>query len=149
MGKLLNVLEELDSIRIVDEVISWEEAVRICFKPLVEKNIVTSEYIEVTIATGKKLDFYYLITDGLAMPHGRPEDGVIKTGLSLLIIRQGVKFGNHIYNPIYCVLGLATVDNNSHIDLIIEITDIFGDENTVHTLSKFQTKNEIIKFLSK
>lgn len=149
MSKLLDILQELNSIEIVETVNSWKEAVRLCFKPLVEQDIVNSEYIEAAIESGEKSDFYYLITEGLAIPHARPEDGAKSTGFSMLIIRQGIEFGNHMCNPIYCIIGLAAIDNSSHIDTLLEITNIFGDEETVSAISKLQTVSEIVEFLSK
>ena len=69
--------------------------------------------------------------------------------MSLLIIKNGVNFENHSNNPIYCLIGLAAVDNYSHIETMSDILEIFGSEEdgiVADNIRTFNTKEDIIKY---
>ncbi|MGL5254805.1 MAG: PTS sugar transporter subunit IIA [Brevinema sp.] len=143
-------LEGLDSIQIVDELSSWEDAVRLSFQPLLTKGLITENYIEETIKKGKEFNFYFLIAPQLGMPHSRPEDGVLKTGVSLLIIKNGVEFESHQHNPIYCLIGLSAIDNSQHIDIMMAISELFGDNDSIiNELRQAENKNQVVNILKR
>ncbi|MEI0612399.1 PTS sugar transporter subunit IIA [Brachyspira pilosicoli] len=150
MYGLADMLKELDSVNVIDNINSWQEAVEECFKPLLEKEYISREYIQNAIYSAKEFDFYYIIGKHLAMPHAKRDFNVFKTGISLLIVRNGVNFENHFNNPIYCLIGLAAVDNDSHIDIISDILEIFGSEEdgvVASELKNMNSKKEIIDYI--
>ena len=149
MAGFVDILKEADSINIIESCVNWQEAVKKCFEPLIKKKYIDKKYIDNVITSGKEYNFYYLIGKGLAMPHAKREYGVFKTGLSLLIIKNGVNFENHSNNPIYCLIGLAAVDNYSHIETMFDILEIFGSEEdgiVADNIRTFNTKEDIIKY---
>lgn len=150
MAGFVDVLKELDSINIIDNIDNWQNAVKEAFKPLLKREYVNEEYIQKVIDSGKDLNFYYLIGKGLAMPHAKRESGVFKNGITLLIVKDGVNFENHHNNPVYCLIGLAATDNDSHIEIMSDILDIFGSEEdgvVVDDLKKLAAKEDIINYL--
>lgn len=150
MAGFVDVLKELDSINIIDNIDNWQNAVKEAFKPLLKREYINEEYIQKVIDSGKELNFYYLIGKGLAMPHAKRESGVFKNGITLLIVKDGVNFENHNNNPVYCLIGLAATDNDSHIEIMSDILDIFGSEEdgvVVDDLKKLATKEDIINYL--
>lgn len=150
MAGFIDILREIDSINIIENCESWQEAVRKCFEPLLNKKYINGEYVEKAISSGKEFNFYYLIGKGLAMPHAKRESGVFKTGLTLLIIKNGVHFENHENNPIYCLIGLAASDDDSHIEIMSDILEIFGSEGdgaVVDNLKSLNSKEDIVKYL--
>ena len=150
MSGLVDMLKELDSVNIIDNINSWQEAVEECFKPLLKKEYINKEYIQKVIDAGKELNFYYLIGKHLAMPHAKRESGVFKNGITLLVIKNGVNFENHSNNPIYCLIGLAAVDNDSHIEIMSDILEIFGSEEdgiVAGELKNMNSKEDIINYL--
>ena len=150
MSGLVDMLKELDSVNIIDNINSWQEAVEECFKPLLKKEYINKEYIQKVIDAGKELNFYYLIGKHLAMPHAKRESGVFKNGITLLVIKNVVNFENHSNNPIYCLIGLAAVDNDSHIEIMSDILEIFGSEEdgvVAGELKNMNSKEDIINYL--
>lgn len=150
MAGFVDVLKELDSINIIDNIDNWQNAVKEAFKPLLKREYINEEYIQKVIDSGKELNFYYLIGKGLAMPHAKRESGVFKNGITLLIVKDGVNFENHNNNPVYCLIGLAATDNDSHIEIMSDILDIFGSEEdgvVADDLKKLATKEDIINYL--
>ena len=49
-------------------------------------------YVEGIIKAVKELGPYIIISDGLAMPHTRPEDGALDIGCSLITLKEPVLF---------------------------------------------------------
>lgn len=150
MSGLVDMLKELDSVNVIDNINSWHEAVEECFKPLLKKEYINKEYIQKVIDAGKELNFYYLIGKHLAMPHAKRESGVFKNGITLLVIKNGVNFENHSNNPIYCLIGLDAVDNDSHIEIMSDILEIFGSEEdgvVAGELKNMNSKEDIINYL--
>lgn len=150
MYGLADMLIKLDSVNVIDNINSWQEAVEECFKPLLEKEYISREYIQNAIDSAKEFDFYYIIGKHLAMPHAKRESGVFKNGITLLVVKNGVNFENHSNNPIYCLIGLAAVDNDSHIEIMSDILEIFGSEEDGVVASELRNMNseeEIINYL--
>ena len=116
------LIEILDgNIQIVEEVENWEKSIEIASKPLLEKGMIEKTYIEAMINSIKKIGFYVVLRENLAMPHARPEDGVIKTSLSLLKINNYVYYGER---KVQIVIILAASDSNSHINIIMQLSEL-------------------------
>lgn len=150
MSGFVDMLKELDSVNIIDNANSWQDAVEECFKPLLKKEYINKEYIQKVIDSGKELNFYYLIGKHLAMPHAKRESGVFKNGITLLVVKNGVNFEDHSNNPIHCLIGLAATDNDSHIEIMSDILDIFGSEEdgvVAGELKNMNSKEDIINYL--
>ena len=65
------------NVRLQVSASDWEDAIRIGGNLLVEQGCAKPSYIEGIIHAVKELGPYINITDGLAMPHTRPEEGAV------------------------------------------------------------------------
>ncbi|MEG0730653.1 MAG: PTS sugar transporter subunit IIA, partial [Cetobacterium sp.] len=101
--------------------------------------------IEAAIKNIEKLGNYIILTDGVAMPHARPEDGALETSVSLLVIKEGVDFSDD--EKVNLIFMLASKDNTSHIDVIRKLSNLIDDEEIIEKLSKSSTEVEILNFL--
>lgn len=133
------------NITLKERVVDWQEAVKIAAQKLLEKGNIEENYIEKMIENIKKLGPYIVLADDVAMPHSRPEDGVNKTGISLLKLNEGVSFGKE--TSVRLVFVLAAQDSNSHIEMITELVDILQDEEKLTNILQSKTEDEIIKNL--
>lgn len=131
MGMLRKFLE--GNIHIVDSVKDWEDAVAVSSLPLLEKNYIEQCYIDKIIQNIKELGPYVLLTDGVMMPHARPEDGVLKKGMSFLKIRSGVKL-HQTDEPVYLSFTLAAENSDGHQDAIMELADFLDNEENINKL---------------
>ncbi len=82
---------------------SWEQAVRTTTQYLEEKGYVTSNYADAIIQSTIDNGPYYVLCPGIAMPHARPEAGVLKTGLGIHIFTEPVDFGSDLGPATYCL----------------------------------------------
>ena len=131
------------NIKIVDSVANWEEALKIGAESLVKNGNIEERYIKAIIDNVHKNGPYIVLMDGVAMPHSRPEEGVIKKGMSLLKIKNGVDFYK-TESKVYLFFTLAAEDADGHQDAIAELADFLGDDEKVEKLIKNDINEEEI-----
>ncbi|WP_314011617.1 PTS sugar transporter subunit IIA [Pseudostreptobacillus hongkongensis] len=133
------------NVRVVDSAKDWQESIEIAARPLIELGKIEERYITSMIESIKKLGFYVVLAENLAMPHARPEDGVNETGVSFLKVNEGVFYGD---DKIYLIFVLAAKDSNSHLETIEGLVDIFQDEDKINKLIQSKTQEDILKILN-
>jgi len=84
-----------------------------------------------------------VIAPGLAMPHARPNDSVLETGMSLVTLAEPVSFGHAKNDPVRVVFGLAALDHDKHLELLSEFAAKFSQPDFVNTLLTSSTEGEI------
>ncbi|WP_066899385.1 PTS sugar transporter subunit IIA [Streptobacillus notomytis] len=134
-----------NNVVIKERVENWEEAIKVAAIPLLKNNNIEEEYINKMIESVKKLGFYIVITDDIAMPHARPEDGVLETGVSFLKVNEAVEFGN---NKLHLIFVLAAKDKNVHIDVISELLEIFQDNDKISKLKEAIKLEELLEIIN-
>ena len=132
------------NIQIIDSVIDWKDSIKIASKSLLEKNIITENYIKAMIESIEKLGFYVILRDNLAMPHARPEDGTLGTGVSLLKLNNPVYYGD---SKVQLVFVLATKDANSHLETLMQLMELFQDDESIEKLINSKDYDEILRII--
>ncbi|WP_109077676.1 PTS sugar transporter subunit IIA [Aggregatibacter kilianii] len=120
-------LIENNSIKLNQTASTWEEAIKIGTDLLVASGAIEPRYYDHIVDNIKKLGPYIVLAPGLAMPHARPEEGVIKTAFGLTTLTAPVDLNGE---SISVLLTLAGSDSNSHMEGIMEITQIFDDPDS-------------------
>ncbi|MEN9737627.1 MAG: hypothetical protein RJA26_860 [Actinomycetota bacterium] len=131
------------SILLNQSATEWRQAVRLAGAGLVASGRTTAEYTEAMIATIEELGPYVVIAPGLAMPHARPNDSVLETGMSLVTLAEPVSFGHAKNDPVRVVFGLAALDHDKHLELLSEFAAKFSQPDFVNTLLTSSTEGEI------
>lgn len=139
------MFDELN-VNVVDRVDNWEESIKIAAKPLLENGNIELRYIEKMIDKINEIGFYVVLDEYIAMPHSRPEDGVINTAVSFLKVNEAVKYGDEDIKLIFI---LAAKDSNSHIDIIQNLLEIFQNDEIKNALLSSKTKEDILNVLQK
>ena len=121
-----------NNIKIEKYISTWEESVRKASIPLVNNRKINEKYVEAMINDIKRMGFYVVITDKVAMPHSRPENGVNKTALSLL----------KLVNLIFI---LAAENKDKHIEILRELSEFLDEDDEIEKIIKAESINEIEK----
>ena len=137
------------TINVQEKVASWQQALDICARPLLQAKIIEPEYVAAIIEQHHKLGPYYVLAPGLAMPHARPEEGANGLGLSLLKLREGISFGTAEDAPVDVIIMLAAPDRNSHIDMISALAELFSSDEDLQQLHQAQTLEEIKNIINR
>ena len=106
-------------------------------------------YVDSMVDIVKAVGPYIVLLKGVALAHARPSQGAKKIGLSLITLKTPVNFGNADNDPVSLVFALSAVDNSSHLELLGELSQIFGDEEGMEELAKASTKQELLDRIHK
>lgn len=132
-------------VQFIETTENWEEAIRLAAEPLVQNHSVELEYVETMIANVKKFGPYIVLLPKFAMPHARPENGVNKLGLSLLVVEQDVPFPGGKSANVFLVL--AAPDQDSHLNLLSELSSVLSSQEKVDALASAKNYQKIISIL--
>ncbi|WP_315708785.1 PTS sugar transporter subunit IIA [Brenneria uluponensis] len=137
-----------EKIHVVESVNNWQEAIHLVAAPLMADKCINPEYIDAIFTSHQQQGPYYVLAPGLAMPHARPEQGVLRNGLSLLHINQGISFGTPDNDPVYVVIMLCAISGSEHIAMITQLAELFSDETRLQTLITANTPESIHTLLA-
>ncbi|MBN1317816.1 MAG: PTS sugar transporter subunit IIA [Anaerolineales bacterium] len=121
----------------------WCEAIEKAGNLLVNSGAVEERYVDGMIRTVRELGPYIVVAPGVAMPHARPDDGVMRTSVCLLSLAEPVEFGNQENDPVKIVIGLAATDHDAHIDLIVQLASVLDCPGVIESICEATTPESI------
>lgn len=146
--KLRDSLAHNHAIRLQAEAADWQEAVKIGVDLLVDADVVEPRYWQAILDGVKQFGPYFVIAPGLAMPHGRPEEGVKKTGFALVTLKQPVVFNHPDNDPVDILITMAAVDAHTHQEVgIMQIVTLFEDEENFDRLRACRTEQDVLDLI--
>jgi ascorbate PTS system EIIA or EIIAB component len=142
--KLTETILALDALALQAEAATWQDAVRIGTDLLVRAKSVEPRYLDAIVRMTGEIGPWYLLAPGLAMPHARPEEGVIADGFALVTLKEPVTFGGSDNDPIDILITLAaTSAKTMNEEAIVEVATLFEDEETIARIRAARTRADI------
>lgn len=136
------------SISIKSSATNWQEAIDFSMSSLLANHYVNTNYIQaikdLTITIGP----YYILAPGVAMPHARPECGALKTGMSLTLLKQEVKFAEDD-EGIKLLIGLSAASSDSHIGAIQALSELLSEEETLTALLAAKSEKQLAEIIAR
>ncbi|MFZ7173879.1 PTS sugar transporter subunit IIA [[Pasteurella] aerogenes] len=138
-----------NSIKLHQSASDWQSAIKIAIDMLIHSGAVEARYYDRIIEGITNIGPYIILAPGLAMPHARPEDGVLKTAFSLVTFDVPVYFDGDD-EPVYMMIALAGSDSDQHMEGLVEITRILDDPNSDSgvNIEKFLTCDSVDEVLA-
>ena len=133
-----------DNVFLTDKKLTWKEAIKLCARPLLDDDYIDESYIDSIFKQAEKIGPYFDFGQGIAVPHSRPEDGVNKTGAALLKVSEPVLLMDDKSHPIDVFIVFGSSDSYSHIDVLKEISEVFGDKDKLAKIKAAKSKDEIL-----
>lgn len=118
------------------------EAVEKTGRILYENGYVEKRYIPAMIKTLEEFGPYIVITKGIALPHARPEEGAVKSGICIVRLKKSIEFGNRDNDPVEVLIGLSSLGNDEHLKNIQLVLSILENDQNMSIL-KFGSIEEI------
>jgi PTS system ascorbate-specific IIA component len=137
-----------DTVRVGVEVANWQDAVSAVGDVMVAAGLVERRYIAAMKSTIQDLGPYSVIAPGIAMPHARPEDGVLKPGFALITLAMPVEFGNAENDPVDIVIAFGATDKEKHIHALAAIAKLLGDVEVVEKIRNAKTTQQLLKAIN-
>ena len=132
-------------INVIDQLPSWQDAIRTAAQPLLEEKCIKPEYVDAMIRNVMDNGAYIIIIPGFAMPHARPECGALKSGLSLLKLKKPVTFPEG--EEVKLFIALAAENEDAHLDVLGELSEILTDDDRMEELFESNDRARILELL--
>lgn len=117
------------SIKLNQTATDWKSAIKIGTDLLEASGAIEPRYYDTIISNIEKMGPYIILAPGLAMPHARPEEGVIKTAFALVTLKEPIYFEGED-DPVYVLITLAGSDSDQHMQGLMEITQVLDDPDS-------------------
>ncbi|AYH01470.1 PTS fructose transporter subunit IIA [Pectobacterium parmentieri] len=125
---------------------TWEEAIHCAAKPLVSAGCITKNYPLAVIDSTKKYGPYYVFDEGVAIPHARPECGVIENCFSLLTLQTPLSIQGS--EPVDILIMFGGVNSDAHItEGIASIVSLLEQDDMLSRIRCATTADDIIGVL--
>jgi ascorbate PTS system EIIA or EIIAB component len=131
-------------IRLDVEATTPEEAIRQAGALLVADNKVEERYIDAMVKGFNDVGPYIVLAPLIAIPHARPEHGVLEQGVSLVRLKTPVVFGHPTNDPVQIVCAICGTDSTSHIGMLQSLAAVLGNKEKLETILTTKNKEEII-----
>ena len=135
------------NVRILEKADDWKDAIRKSVMPLEEEGYVKAEYQEAIISGVEKLGPYIIVAPSIALPHARPEQGVIKSQIAITLFRQEVQFEKKD-SAAQLFVALAASDSDSHVEALMTISEILQDEEKVKQILQSENAETLYSFFN-
>ncbi|WP_423732371.1 PTS sugar transporter subunit IIA [Hafnia paralvei] len=140
------LLIEAQAIQVGVRETDWQKVIQLAAKPLVDNGYILPSYHQAVINNTLEHGAYYVFEEGIAMPHARPECGVIKNCFSLVLLDKPIAFADSEKADI--VIMFAARDSNGHIEEGIRaIVNLLGDDDVMAKLRRAKAREEVIAIL--
>ncbi|WP_129658946.1 PTS sugar transporter subunit IIA [Rothia uropygialis] len=142
--------EELTLDRVlVDDVVSWQDAIRRAGQPLLEAGAIRESYIDQIIANVQEPGGTYMdLGFGITLAHARPEAGALKTAFSVLTLREPVNLNDDEAHPVRTVVFLVAADDSAHQEALRDLATILRDEDRRDGLTHASDPHEMLNLLT-
>ncbi|MEG0688895.1 MAG: PTS sugar transporter subunit IIA [Hungatella sp.] len=131
---------KFDCILLTDQKFTWKQAAEQSGKLLSRRGFIENSYIEGMIDFIEEQGFYAVSDDSFALLHGKGNEGIVKTSLSLIVNRQPVYFGDKKVRVIFC---LASKDGKEQIPAVVTLMRMVKTTPLIHDLEQCKSEEEI------
>ena len=146
-GTILKKMLNKNNVQFVNKVSNWKEAITKAGNILQKNGFIKQEYIEEMIKLIEKHGAYIIIEEGMAIPHAPISKNVLKTGISLLIVKEKVLFPNGKGANIF--LSFATINKTEHLGILNDLFELITKYNFIEKISKITEYEELEEFFRK
>ena len=146
-GIILKKMLNKNNVQFVNKVSDWKEAITKAGNILQKNGFIKQDYVEEMIKLIEKHGAYIIIEEGMAIPHAPISKNVLKTGISLLIIKEKVLFPNGKGANIF--LSFATINKTEHLGILNDLFELITKYNFIEKISKITEYEELEEFFRK
>lgn len=140
------LLQEANAIQIGIDATDWRQVIALAAEPLVSGGYLDAAYPDAVIANTLAHGAYYVFEEGIAIPHARPEAGVIRDCFSMILLNEPISFEGSVKADIVIMFGAR--DSNAHIEEGLRaIVSLLEDEETLVRLRQASSIAEVIDIL--
>lgn len=131
-----------EMITFLDSATDWKNAIRLSSQKLYKNGMISNNYIEKMVDNVEEFGPYIVIAPGIAMPHSRPEHGVIEGGFSITVFDKPI---NILGSNAKVFITLACSHNTEHLEMLQLIATRLDNDDVIDKFVNAKTEEEIMK----
>lgn len=131
-------------IQLNKKVRTWEEAFYLAANPLIERKIITRNYIDSIIQQTRSEGAYMVIFDQVALPHTVPEAGAKKLGMGLTTLESEVYVLGTI--PVKYIFTLSALDSKQHLNAMTQFITLIESKDFFQELEKHECPETVYQW---
>ena len=144
-GETMAALVKKEFVQVVERVDDWTQAIELSMEPLLKHECIERRYVEAIFDKTQKYGPYYVIAPKIAMPHASFDQGVLSKAISVLLIKQPVKFSKDGFD-VHLVVGLAATDSQSHLQSLVKLSEMLDDKDKLDQILEASSSQELYEF---
>ncbi len=133
-------------LQIIDYTDDYKTAITKAAQPLLKDGYITEAYIDEMIDALEEFGPYIVLADEFALPHARPSESVKKTGLALLVIKDGVDV---LGEKVHVMIVLAAKDKTAHLEMLQSLSEFLMEKQNIQDIKACSKVEDIDKLLEK
>lgn len=134
-------------MRLNIEAKDWEDAIRQSAQPLIDEGKIKHSYVDDIVSGVKEFGPYIVLAKHVALPHARPESGVLENAIGIATLAHPIEFGNKDNDPVKYLFCLSAKDNSQHLSALAELAEMMEDEQFFKTLENATSAKEIMDYI--
>ncbi|MBQ2139188.1 MAG: PTS sugar transporter subunit IIA [Erysipelotrichaceae bacterium] len=143
---LLKDIVEANHYSFVDSFDSWQDSIYGAAQPMVDDGTLDNQYLDKIIENVNTYGPYFIIMPDVAMPHSTlGGTGVYKTAIGFCKVKEPVVFDpNDETKNARLFFTLAAVDNEQHLQNMVQLSEMLVKEGIVEDLLAAETKEDLL-----
>jgi ascorbate PTS system EIIA or EIIAB component len=134
---------ESGTIAVRMEASDWEASVRQGGAMMVAAGLVEERYLDAIVDNHRTIGPYFVLAPGIAMPHAKPENGVLKTGYALVTLATPVSFGDAENDPVDILIFAGAVNREEHNQEVVpQVAELCDSDEYIQALRECATVEE-------
>lgn len=146
---MLNDLLKRNTIKLNIESENRTDAILEGTSVLIEKGNIDPTYEQAILNNFKEMGPYMVVAPGIVLAHARPEDGVNEICMSLVTLKNPIKFGHEDNDPVKLIITFAAKDNTSHLKALSQLMELFMNTKDIQTIMETTKKDEVLSVIKK
>lgn len=122
-----------------------EQAIEKAVGLLVDGGNATTAYVSEVLTAFAEYGPYIVMTPHVALPHSRPSEAILKSGVSFLKLARPVVFGHPDNDPVSFVLALCGQSSDGHLELLADLAEFLSMDNLLDKLEGVETFEDLAK----
>ena len=142
--RLSDILTE-ENILLNQSAETWEEAVIKGGEILLHNGYVSKKYVDSLAENIKKYGSYVVISEGIALPHSKTDNAVLKTGMSLVTLKEPVIFPGD--KKVSIILSFSSFDMNEHFTALSDLNELIFGHEFFENIMKARYPKDVIRYI--
>ncbi len=137
-----------ETFQISEKKMGWKEAIKQLAKPLIDSKAVEEKYVDAMISKVEEYGPFINLGKGIAIPHARPEDGVNRTAMGLMVLKYPIYLLDQADQEVTVLFMIAAADSESHLSALQELTIFLRDDKNVEKLKNVSGYKEFYQLFN-